>query len=386
MCCVLADDLMANNNIIPGHIDALIQAVYRGPLESPLWQGFLRAIREACGGNYATLLLRPPREGDQGVVLNALLAPNDAKNAYNDTYFALDPFVDLPCGEVKTLHEYVTTEQLLASEYYQHYLQPVDVFHIMGTDLRDDNGMLTRLRITRSRAAGDFGAAEKALVRALLPHLQIALALHNRIQRTETVRAVFEDAIDHLDMGTIILDEHARLLRTNQAAQTLLSDRAELRVVDGRLNVGGRDDNKAFRQMLDEVLDAHRRSIPGCVRVFRVQRDTTRAPLGLLMRPLPLPDAPDGITNPSVVIFISDPERRRDAPVHLLRQLFEFTPAEASLALLLSNGLTLDEASDELGITRNTAKSHLSSIFSKTGVTRQPKLVQLILKSVATVG
>ena len=69
-----------------------------------------------------------------------------------------------------------------------------------------------------------------------------------------------------------------------------------------------------------------------------------------------------------------------------LRQLFEFTPAEAALALLLANGLTLDEASDELGITRNTAKSHLSSIFSKTGVTRQPKLVQLILKSVAPIG
>lgn len=378
--------LVAQQEIIPGHIDALIQAIYRGPLETQLWQSFLNLIRDAVGGNYATLLLRPPREGDAGVVLNALLASHAVYSAYNDTYFALDPFVDLPSGDVATLQEYVPSQQMVDSDYYQHYLKPIDVFHIMGADLRDTDGMLTRLRITRPRSASDFGASEKALIRALLPHLQIAITLHNRIKHTETERAIFEDAIDHLEVGTIILDEHARVLRTNQAAQTLLAARAELRIVDGRLNVGGREDNIAFRQLVEEVMDAHRRSIPGCVRAFRVQRDSSRAPLGLLIRPLPMPDAPDGGATPSVAIFISDPERRREAPVHVLRELFEFTPAEAALALLLANGLTLDEASDELGITRNTAKSHLSSIFSKTGVTRQPKLVQLILKSVAPIG
>ena len=139
---------MPQQEIIPGHIDALIQAIYRGPLEAQLWQSFLNLIREAVGGNYATLLLRPPRAGDQGVVLNALLASHAVYSAYNDTYFALDPFVDLPSGEVATLQEYVPSQQMLDSDYYLHYLKPIDVFHIMGADLRDSDGMLTRLRIT----------------------------------------------------------------------------------------------------------------------------------------------------------------------------------------------------------------------------------------------
>ncbi len=54
--------------------------------------------------------------------------------------------------------------------------------------------------------------------------------------------------------------------------------------------------------------------------------------------------------------------------------------------MLLANGLTLDEASEELDISRNTARAHLRSIFSKTGVTRQTVLVRLILRSVATLG
>jgi len=72
-------------------------------------------------------------------------------------------------------------------------------------------------------------------------------------------------------------------------------------------------------------------------------------------------------------------------PADVLAELFGFTPAESALALLLSNGLTLDEASEELGVSRNTAKSHLSTVFSKTGITRQTKLIQLILKSVASI-
>ena len=67
----------------------------------------------------------------------------------------------------------------------------------------------------------------------------------------------------------------------------------------------------------------------------------------------------------------------------MITRLFGLTPTEASLAMLLANGLTLDEASDELGVSRNTARTHLRAVFSKTGVSRQTGLVSLILRSVA---
>ena len=84
-----------------------------------------------------------------------------------------------------------------------------------------------------------------------------------------------------------------------------------------------------------------------------------------------------------MAVFIRDPERKSQASSELLRQLFGFTPAEATLALLLANGLTLDEAADELHIRKNTIRAHLRSIFTKTGVTRQTTLVRLLLSSVA---
>ena len=78
-----------------------------------------------------------------------------------------------------------------------------------------------------------------------------------------------------------------------------------------------------------------------------------------------------------------DAEGKVDPPVRLAQQLFQLTPAETALAIQMANGLSLEEAAEVLGIRRNTARAHLRSIFSKTGVRRQTELVRLFLNSVA---
>ncbi len=68
-----------------------------------------------------------------------------------------------------------------------------------------------------------------------------------------------------------------------------------------------------------------------------------------------------------------------------LGYLFGLTGAEATLAVLLANGFTLDEAAVELKIRKNTIRAHLRSIFAKTGVRRQTTLIHLLLNSVASI-
>lgn len=376
---------MADYSCSPA-LDALIYSIYQGALEERPWETFLNRLREAVAANYATLLLRPPREGDTGVVINAVVVSSQVVDDYNQTYFALDPFVDLPIGEVFTLREFLSAEELAESAYYRDYVWPLGVVDIMGMDMADQTGLNARLRVTRPEGSPVFGTAEKVLLKRLLPHLEQAIALHTRLRSSETEREVFADAIDRLATGVIILDEQARILRTNRAADALLSNSVSLAAQDGHLKVGRRNEQRAFRVLLTDVVRAHLEGRPGFVKALRVSAEDGELGLGLLLRPLPRSAAADWTGSPSVAVFISDPNQRREAPTDVLIELFGFTPAEASLALLLANGLTLDEASAELGVSRNTAKSHLSAVFAKTGITRQIKLVQLILKSVAAFG
>jgi len=69
-------------------------------------------------------------------------------------------------------------------------------------------------------------------------------------------------------------------------------------------------------------------------------------------------------------------------PIELLRCHFGLTPAEARLALHLAAGETLRSAEAKLSIRYETARTHLKSIFQKTGTCRQAELVVAIVTAI----
>ncbi|MDH4985574.1 helix-turn-helix transcriptional regulator [Aminobacter anthyllidis] len=66
-------------------------------------------------------------------------------------------------------------------------------------------------------------------------------------------------------------------------------------------------------------------------------------------------------------------------PVKVLQALFDLTPSEARIASALADGRTIDAIGMDFGIARETVRSHLRSIFAKSGVSKQSSLVRLLL-------
>ncbi|MCW6530220.1 LuxR C-terminal-related transcriptional regulator [Sphingomonas sp. MMSM20] len=91
---------------------------------------------------------------------------------------------------------------------------------------------------------------------------------------------------------------------------------------------------------------------------------------------------PNTVATPHLMIFIADSEAQFGIPEDLFRSLFGLTRAEAAVAALLAKGMSVDEAAGRLGVYVSTVRSHLRSIFSKTGAARQSELVHLIHSAV----
>jgi DNA-binding CsgD family transcriptional regulator len=53
------------------------------------------------------------------------------------------------------------------------------------------------------------------------------------------------------------------------------------------------------------------------------------------------------------------------------------TPAETRVLIRMLSGKTVAEAAADLGVSATTARTHLYSIFAKTGVSRQSELLRL---------
>lgn len=370
------------HKVISPLISKLIGAIYEGPLEHTPWQGLLALLREQMSASCVTLILQPPSEQGKGVMLNVGGSLEGAAS-YSEGWFAFDPFVDLPVGEVVTLHEFVGSKALLGSDFYRLSLAPAGIHDILGADLKLPGEFEVRFRIARSKDAKEFSAQEKALVSDLLPHLQRAILIHARLNKIESERALYAGAVEQLSVAAIVLDENGRLLNASARARELLARNDGLRLVDGGLRLAERGDTQSLQEAIAQVLANQRSGGPSLPRALRVKRPSGAADLGLVVRAVPRNQWSEGKAVPSVAIFVSDPDQQSEAPLAVITQLFGFTPTEATLALLLVNGLTLDEAAAELNVSRNTARTHLRSVFAKTGVSRQTLLVRLILKSVA---
>ena len=378
--------------------DELVGLVYEGALEEQPWRSALPALRAALDAQVVSLILRPPSPDDQGFILNCvrpdpedcgddadLADPDDWEaSAYREEFFALDPFIDLPLHKVVALEDLLPDRELVQSDYYQHYLEPIGLFRILGVDTAEPGGMLARLRVSRRKSEKRFLARERKLLTRLTPHLQRAIEIYAKLNRTSSERDVYAGAVEQLSVATLILDEQGRLLTANAVGKALLEQDNGLSLRDERLHIDGRDINKELQDSLRTIIRAQQQGEAAIVRALRIPRPAGQSDLGLVVRPVPSAQRHEGQASPAAAVFISDPDLQESTSAQTLRELFELTPAEARLATLLARGSSLAEVSAAQNISQHTARAQLKSIFAKTGVSRQAELVRLVLKSVAS--
>ena len=378
--------------------DQLLGLIYQGPLEQQPWLGALPLLRELFDAQVASLVLRPPSQQDPGLILNSvrpdaddhdqgLADPDDWElTAYREEFFSLDPFVNLPRDQVIALEDIMPDSELEQSDYYQQYLEPIGLFQILGVDTSEPGGMVARLRFSRRRSEARFSDEERELLTRITPHLNRAIQIYATLNRTTTERDVYAGAVSQLAVATIILDEQARVLKANPVAQALLDEQDGLSVRDQKLRIEGRDRDRSLQEALQSTIRAQQQGEASVVRALRVPRSGAHTDLGLVVRPVPASEWSQGQSSPCVAVFISDPDSHEPASQNTLSELFELTPAESNLAVLLARGLSLAEVSEVQNISQHTARAQLKSIFAKTGVSRQAELVRLVLKSVASLG
>jgi DNA-binding CsgD family transcriptional regulator len=67
-------------------------------------------------------------------------------------------------------------------------------------------------------------------------------------------------------------------------------------------------------------------------------------------------------------------------PLGTAAKLFNLTLAESQVLGALLQGDTLEDASARIGKSRSTIKTHLESIFAKSGVNRQADLIRRVME------
>jgi DNA-binding CsgD family transcriptional regulator len=208
------------------------------------------------------------------------------------------------------------------------------------------------------------------------PRLQQAIRLPRDFAEVDALARLSRCVLDRVPVGVLLLDGVGCPAVMNCAAEEILALRDGLSVTASGLQTWSPKENKALSRL---VLQAAReeRYEGG---LLAVSRPSLKRPFLLEVEPYATRRSDAGGGHVSVAVFVSDPEAFM-APSHL-GCAFGLTPAEEALAVRLGQGETLEIAADGLGISLNTARTHLKHIFAKTGVGRQSELIRLLLTGV----
>ena len=364
----------------------LIGTVYQGVMERVPWSTLLWQVRGLLGANWTTLILRPPSANMPARIINAgptgVTVEEGQWTSFN--VFAMDPMTNLPTGRMVTVEDMIGDTNWLTCEFYKMFVEPYDIRYLMGADIRTDDGVDCRLRVCRPPGGKPFGTPDKSICEFLLPHLSRAVELHTRLTSLDSERRLFAATVDRMLVGTVLLDEEGNVFKTNAVADEILAQEDGLRLTRKGLEATYGAEDRELQRLIRHALTGIASTAEAVGQAMSITRPSGRGKLGIAVRANPMTELSEGRQWPAVTVFMRDPDRKSQGSVEALRNLYGLTPAEALLSLQLIEGLTLDEAADQLNIRKNTARAHLRSIFSKTNVTRQTSLVSLLLSSMTS--
>jgi len=369
--------------------ERLIGNMYDSAMDTRRMTDSLRQVRTLFKANFVTLILRVQDEP----LLSPMMVAGDIElgeggiNHY--AYYAKSTLFDsLPTDTVFTVDELMSDAEWVSSSFYLLFCQPHNCYQMLGADIRMPDGCTVRFRITRPRDHAHFSNVERTMCAMLLPHLRRSLHMHSLLDRSESLGNLYSQTISRMAVATIVLDESGSVVQLNSVAREILDSKDGLKVVGGRLEATYPSDNRELLRLVRNAFQRARQGGAGLqvAEATSISRPSGKVSLGVVVELIPSQELVEGKGKPTVVVYVRDAVSKSLLSTVVTSQLYNLTPAETALALELANGLSLEEASETLNIRRNTARAHLRSIFSKTGVRRQTELVRIMLNSVVALG
>lgn len=375
-------------------LNSLIGHLYEGATRPEAWPEIVEKLSQWIGATKAALFTPTINRQEGGIShvfgwlqeeldRNFREFPGESawmRKASAKGYFSQDGAVIL--GE-----ELISPEELAETRWYKHYLEPLDIHHMLTCILFSyGNPSFPLMCFSSYRGRGDppFTLKDKERLSLIAPHISrsmgVLILLGDAKRRVATSLA----ALDRISQGIALLGPAGDLEYANPAAHGIFATDDGLGLWkdpgrDGfRLHAKDRSVDasisRALRNALGDVLLGRPRFSKG----IQVPRGSGRPPYVVRISNLaPQNEFNQGITTPRAIAFITDPAAPIAIDPSVLQEAFELTRAESLAAASLCKDGTLEQVASELGVTINTLKTQLQLVYAKTGTHSRAHLAKV---------
>lgn len=211
-----------------------------------------------------------------------------------------------------------------------------------------------------------------AYLDALRPHLARSALMSSRLEFERINAAV--DALRMVGLPAAVLAGDATVLVANELLEQFGSQ-IVVAAFD-RLRLA----NPAAQKQLDAALTMARLAGPSqASQSFPLPREDEAPPAVVHLLPI-RGNARDIFARASFFVIVTPIDTKSVPTAEMIAGLFDLSPAEARVARALASGADVGETADRLGLGRETVRTHVKSIFGKTGLSRQADLLALLAR------
>jgi DNA-binding CsgD family transcriptional regulator len=351
--------------------EALLDRIYEAAAIPEYWPDVLEKLAAIAGGQAGALVAYRGRE-PAGHTSSELY-----REGYED-YFQngieienvrpLRAFERQYPGFLSDL-EVQTPDEVARDEIYRRFLHPHGLQWTAGTIVLSPSNDILVVDVARATGEAPFDRASLEALDAYRPHVARASLMSARLG----LRAASDmtDAMQLLGLPAIALSGTGKVVAMNSLVEAF-DDRIVSRSFE-RVGLTQPSADALLADALDDAKWGTSRSIP---------LHAAAGQPALIVHLLPVSRAAHDIFAAAKVLLIVTDVTAPEAPTQeLLAGLFDLTPAEARVARALASGLALDRVAAEFGVSVQTIRNQLASVFHKTGTSRQVELLRLIAGS-----
>ena len=357
----------------PDVYDGIIDKIYEASMVPEQWPDVLKGLAQLSDCKDGMLVANPQRADARWVASGGLVPmmnafTRDSWSGRNTKAARLAP-MRYP-GFIRDT-DIFSQEEIENDTLYRGLIRPHGFWYSAGSMIYVPTDDL--LVFDFERAYGEPPVEPEAVERlnGLRPHLARAALISARLG-LERARAMVQ-ALDAVGLPAAAFGPTGVVLAANSLLEAL--DTQFIARAHGRLALADPVANKFLQQTL---VRAAASAWIGGVMSFPVPAIADRS--ALIAHLVPVKHSAHDLFVGAIALLVATPLSAPKAPSeNLLNGLFDLTPAEARVARAIIVGQTVESFSSSLGVSRETVRAQLKSVFAKTGVQRQAELVALLV-------
>jgi DNA-binding CsgD family transcriptional regulator len=360
-----------------------IEAIYDAALDEKQWPDALKKLADLTGSQAASFWVLDRSEQPRLPTFTYINFDPRFIEEYLDHVAPLDPTVQYLVAHPNQaiVHDglFITEREKQRHPYYDWHARSSDTHFRLVNQIRPAPLVQAGVALHRTRKNGHYETNDIEQFALLHRHIERALVIGFRLGSLGTLQNCTTEMLNRNSAAIMLLDENRQVVYTNQAAEKLRTSGDGVSLSSEGVALARRSDNDRLQKLIAQALAivvARGLSPDGAM---QAPRPSGQRPYSILVTPVSRQYSSLSSLRPAVCIVITDPAGQKTPAVHLLKEAFGLTSAEAKLAILLSAGEDLRTAAAKLHVSYGTARARLSEIFRKTDTHRQGELIKLLL-------